>query len=70
MRAALAVTFCAIMVFSDSAVGFATMPNAFDCYDKNDIQNRVNDAVVANTNPVCISAVHELAAARGTRVLG
>src|SRR6267143_3479123 len=46
------------------------MPNALNCYNKHNVRNRINDAIIANTNPVCISRVDELSAARWTRVLG
>ena len=46
------------------------MTNALDCYDKDNIRNRVNDAIVADANPVCVSSVHEFATTGGTRILG
>jgi hypothetical protein len=54
----------------DSSISLATMTDAFDCYDEHDIQDRVNHAVVANPNPVCISSVHKSATAGRARVLG
>ena len=46
------------------------MANALNCYNKHNIRNRVNDAIVANTNSVCVSSVYEFATAGGPRVFG
>jgi hypothetical protein len=52
-----------------SSVSFASVTNALDCHNKHDIQNRVNHAVVANTNAVCVSSVHELATTGWARIV-